>query len=85
LLDGNFALWQYFGMTLQEYLASQQIKPVAFATSLGVPPSTVSRWLRGIRRPGAGYLIKIERLTGGAVTLKDFASSDDDVSPLAAE
>jgi DNA-binding transcriptional regulator YdaS (Cro superfamily) len=59
-------------MTLLEYLADQQIRPAALALRLGVPASTVHRWLHGERRPTIGSLLKIEKATSGAVKVKDF-------------
>lgn len=71
-LDAKFAVWQVFTMTLIEYLTDQQIRPSAFAAVLGVPPSTVHRWLHGIRRPTIGSLIKIEKATDGKIKVSDF-------------
>lgn len=59
-------------MTLIEYLADRQIHQSAFAATLGVPPSTVHRWVRGIRRPTIASLIKIEEATGGQIKVSDF-------------
>jgi DNA-binding transcriptional regulator YdaS (Cro superfamily) len=59
-------------MTLLEYLADQQMRPAAFALKLGVPASTVHRWIHGERHPTGYFLSRIERMTGGAVKVTDF-------------
>ena len=59
-------------MKLADYLASKQLKPASFAGIIGVPASTVSRWLKGERRPQLKSLAKIARETGDAVTANDF-------------
>jgi DNA-binding transcriptional regulator YdaS (Cro superfamily) len=59
-------------MTLIEYLADRQLTNSAFAHKIGVPASTVHRWIRGYRQPSIVYLLKIERATGGKVRVKDF-------------
>jgi DNA-binding transcriptional regulator YdaS (Cro superfamily) len=55
-----------------EYLADQQIRPSVFALKIGVPASTVHRWVHGERHPTGYSLSKIEKATGGAVKVKDF-------------
>jgi DNA-binding transcriptional regulator YdaS (Cro superfamily) len=71
-LDKFLALWQRHGMTLNEYLAKEQLGLSAFASRLGVESSTVHRWVHGTRRPSLACLLKIERITGGRVKAKDF-------------
>lgn len=71
-LDGNVALRHYGGMTLPEYLAKEQLNESAFARLLGVPNSTVHRWIKGKRHPSMALLPKIEQVTGGTVKAKDF-------------
>jgi DNA-binding transcriptional regulator YdaS (Cro superfamily) len=57
---------------LAEYLLANSIRAHAFAGQIGVLPSTVHRWLYGIRRPSCAGLFKIERFTKGQVTVHDF-------------
>lgn len=64
---GNF-----HDMKLLEYLVMEQTNPNAFARKLGVPNSTVHRWVHGQRKPSMALLPRIERVTGGQVTPKDF-------------
>jgi transcriptional regulator with XRE-family HTH domain len=77
-LDEYLALWQFQSMTLNEYLAERQLTPHSFARLLGVAASTVHRWLNvrtkggALRRPSIRLLPKIEQVTGGKVTAKDF-------------
>lgn len=72
LLDGHHALWHNLGMTLPEYLAKEHLNESEFARVLGVPSSTVHRWVRGLRRPSIASLIRIESVTGRKVQMKDF-------------
>jgi plasmid maintenance system antidote protein VapI len=59
-------------MKLEQYLSDNNIKPVAFAASIGVPPSTITRILRGERSPGIGVVAKIKAGTGGKVDFEDW-------------
>lgn len=61
-------------MKLAEYLTKQKMRPSAFAASIDVPPSTVSRWMTGARTPRADAISKIQRKTKGKVTIRDFLS-----------
>ena len=51
-------------MILTRYLSEQNLRPSSLAAAMGVPASTVTRWLRGERKPSPEMAIKIERLTG---------------------
>jgi len=62
-------------MTLEQYLKENDLKPVAFATSIGVAPSTITRILRGERSPGLDLMLKIKTGTGGAVSADDWLAS----------
>lgn len=59
-------------MKLEQYLRENDIKPVAFAISLEVAPSTITRILRGERSPRVELVAKIQKATGGKVTVDDF-------------
>ena len=71
-LDGLNAVWQDTHMQLNEYLATRKVKPAQFAQAIGVEASTVSRWLNGHRRPSLALIDRINRETGGQVTVSDF-------------
>lgn len=58
-------------MDLAAYLSEQKIKPAAFAASIDVPPSTITRILRGERDPRGATIRKIVDGTGGKVTAGD--------------
>ena len=59
-------------MTLEEYLASHDQKPFAFAAEIGVPASTITRLLKGERSPRLDLIRKIHAATSGKVTANDF-------------
>lgn len=66
-------------MTLEQYLKDTGIRPVAFATSIGVAPSTITRILRGERSPGVDVIAKIKAGTGDRVGFEDWlAPAGDD-------
>lgn len=54
-------------MTLSEYIAEKKIKQRAFAVTIGVDPSIVSRLTAGAMRPSLELAFAIERETAGAV------------------
>ncbi|XYD08847.1 helix-turn-helix transcriptional regulator [Methylobacterium sp. NMS12] len=55
-------------MDLAAYLSERNIKPATFAGEIGVPPSTITRILRGERDPRGATIRKIVEGTGGKVT-----------------
>lgn len=59
-------------MLLETYLAERKIKPAKFALDLRVPASTVTRVLKGQRKPGLDLLEKISKATNGLVRAEDF-------------
>lgn len=59
-------------MKLSTFLTDNDLNASKFAEALGVMPSTVSRWLRGDRRPSVDQIVRIEVETKGAVTASDF-------------
>ena len=61
-------------MKLEQYLTDNQIKPVAFAASIGVAPSTITRILRGERSPGIDIIAKIKAGTDDKVGFEDWLS-----------
>ncbi|MGV7034884.1 helix-turn-helix domain-containing protein [Methylobacterium symbioticum] len=58
-------------MDLATYLSERQIRPAAFAAEIGVPPSTITRILRGERDPRGATIRKIVEGTQGKVTAGD--------------
>jgi hypothetical protein len=67
-------------MTLAEYLDRENLKPSAFAARLGFPASTITRLLRGERRPHLRTAHAIMLATNGAVTFGDFFAASDQPS-----
>lgn len=61
-------------MKLATYLQNNDLTPSAFAARLKVPPSTITRLLRGERRPGIDLILKIKAETGGQVAPEDFTA-----------
>lgn len=59
-------------MKLHEYLKSKNIKPAAFAASIDVAPSTITRIIRGERTPRIELAAKIKLATKGKVKIDDF-------------
>jgi predicted transcriptional regulator len=55
-------------MHLAAYLLERNIKPATFAGEIGVPPSTITRILRGERDPRGATIRKIVKGTGGKVS-----------------
>lgn len=64
-------------MKLEQYLKENEIKPVAFAASIDVAPSTITRILRRERTPQIDLIAKIKAATGGLVTMEDFLQSEN--------
>ncbi|MHB2169936.1 helix-turn-helix transcriptional regulator [Alsobacter sp. R-9] len=59
-------------MTLDLYLTLHGMNATQFAEAIGVTPSTITRILRGERRPNLETLRKIARATDGQVKAEDF-------------
>ena len=70
-VDAGVALWQHASMTLARYLDKNKMMPSHFAASIGVPTSTVTRWLSGDRKPSLASMSVITIATGGEVTIND--------------
>lgn len=62
-------------MTLNEYMAKEQISMRDMAESIGVTYEAIRKYANGERIPKPNILNKITRLTGGAVTANDFYAS----------
>ena len=62
---------------LATYLAETGISQKAFASSIGVDPSVVSRFVKGTAKPGMPLAFRIEDATGGAVSARSWLPSHD--------
>lgn len=63
-------------MKLPEWLAANDVTMVAFAKTVGVTPSAVSRWCSGELFPATDKLVRIRRATMGAVSADDFMPAE---------
>lgn len=64
-------------MNLAAYLKMSGERPGAFGRRIGVKAPTISGWLNDPKRgPSRASLAAIEAATGGLVTAKDFAQSE---------
>jgi DNA-binding transcriptional regulator YdaS (Cro superfamily) len=63
---------------LATYLAETGISQKAFASSIGVDPSVVSRFVKGTAKPGMPVAFKIEDATGGAVSARSWLPPSED-------
>lgn len=59
-------------MNLADYLREAGLTSSQFAEVVGVPPSTITRIVRGDRTPRIETAAKIALATNGAVTANDF-------------
>tara|TARA_B100002019_G_C21008404_1_gene468768 strand:+ start:290 stop:502 length:213 start_codon:yes stop_codon:yes gene_type:complete len=59
-------------MNLKKYLELSQTSYKTFSSLVGVTPMTVYRWVNGKRFPKYSELVRIEEVTGEAVTSRDF-------------
>ena len=60
------------GMKLADYISEKQTTASRLAGEVGVPVSTITRLLRGERRPGIELVARITAATNGAVSAEDF-------------
>jgi DNA-binding transcriptional regulator YdaS (Cro superfamily) len=60
-------------MKLDEHLTKTKTTEAAFAKRIGVTPSVVNRYRRGLMRPGWQVMAAIARETNGLVLPNDFA------------
>ena len=59
-------------MTLADFLTEASLNASDFATQLGCETSTVTRILRGERKPSLELALRIERVSEGKVKPNDF-------------
>ena len=64
-------------MNLHDWMWRSDLEAVEVAKSLGVSRQAVNQWLSGATRPSAETLAKLEELTDGAVTARDFVRLTD--------
>lgn len=62
-------------MDLAAYLTKHKINAAAFAAEIGVPPSTITRILRGERDPRSATIRKIIAGSKGEITAADLIAS----------
>jgi len=70
-------------MRLSDWLSEQQVVKAAFAERVGVHPSQITRYCKGVRVPTREIARRIFRETGGAVdpnSFHDLADLDAEVS-----
>lgn len=58
-------------MKLDDWLKSQGIRDARFAKKMGVSDSCVKKWRSREREPRLYQAVRIEAVSGGAVTCKD--------------
>ena len=68
-------------MQLAEYLDSRDLTAKAFARSVGVDASMVTRWRNRKTLPGPKNLRAIAEVTGGLVTANDFVAAPLEPTP----
>ncbi|MFG1302144.1 helix-turn-helix transcriptional regulator [Xanthobacter sp. V3C-3] len=59
-------------MKLAEYITEKQTTASRLAGEIGVPVSTITRLIRGERKPGIDLVARIAAATNGAVAAEDF-------------
>ena len=71
VLDMNVHVIHYRVMNLATYLGQNGISDVAFASSIRVSRSMVTKLRHGLAKPSADTALRIENATSGAVKLAD--------------
>lgn len=68
-------------MRLADYLNREKIRPSVFAKRIGVPASTITRLLKGERKPGLPLMSLISEATGHEVfAVEDFMFHESDAA-----
>lgn len=65
-------------MKLSDYLSDPGRSATMLADEVGCEPSTITRVLRGERRPSIDLAVRIELATSGLVTVHDLATPADE-------
>lgn len=85
MLDRHMPDGHFVAMTdLAKYLDRAKIRQADFAAEIGVTQATVSRLAKGVSIPSLELAVRIERLTGGAVTAVSWFP-EADVGPANSE
>lgn len=61
-------------MELNIWLKMNKIKNKDFAKEIGVSPVSLCRWVKNKRSPHIKFLHKIEKITNGEVSARDFVN-----------
>lgn len=64
-------------MKLAEWMVSKGVSQVDLANMLGVTRPAVHHWLNGVQSPSGQHMMKIYRMSGGKVGLKDWCEEFD--------
>lgn len=72
------------GMTLSEFLASQNMTDAQFAELVNRDRSTVTRWRNGQTRPDWDAIAAIGAVTDGKVSALDFVNAKERVDAVQA-
>jgi len=66
-------------MNLKDYFAKYRVSKEEFAVRVGISFGAIANYLRGYRRPTQAIAQRIERETGGRVTVMTLRGKDDRV------
>lgn len=66
-------------MSLQEYLAEENISPTAWSKKVGIPQPVISRLLAGTRSVSLKTALRIQEATGGKVRVEDLAENGSEL------
>ena len=67
----GYALCKLQGMTLAEYLKTENIRRAAFAVRVGTSGASITRICDGTQNPAPELMREIIAATGGKVTLEE--------------
>ncbi len=59
-------------MKLIDYMKKEKVKPIKFASDLGISLATYYNWINGTVRPSLDHLLQIKKYTNNKVLLEDF-------------
>ena len=65
-------------MKLKKWLEKNEITPYQFAHAMDCTPASVYFWIKGSFFPSKHLMKKIEEVTNGKVTAKDFKEKSND-------
>ncbi len=67
----TYARCNTFGMTLDQYLKSENIRRAAFAARVGTSGASITRICQGLQSPSPDLMREIIAASGGKVTLEE--------------